>query len=249
MDKVHNTKAILFNGPKEAGKDVALIEAMSKCYDLLEGCHSPVQIRKLECKDHLHTLVQNLFCVPENRYWEIYNDRELKEQPSSYFGIVLDDIEYRSISEVLGYNLMFPNQPYIPSGRVGERAGEVCLSIREALIYVSEVVCKPRFWVDYFGKVRASKVESNQLIFDGSAAAFEVGGEIVCDEVPPLLERIGEDNCLLIRVHRPGYTFDGDSRRYIPDGVVPNIVDVYNDGTLEEFFTKVGDEVNRFLEG
>ena len=31
---------------------------------------------------------------------------------------------------------------------------------------------------------------------------------------------------------------DGDSRKYVPDGIIDNVVDIDNDGTLEEFIEK-----------
>lgn len=256
MNKVNNTKAILFNGPKESGKDVALSQVGYRyggCLMCVQGEYQ-IQVRKMECKDHLHTLVQNFFCVSEERYWGVYNNRDLKEKPLGDFRTTLDRLDNAKLYAVLGNeDFMAKTEERNPEYNDGWctrprlNPYTVNLTIREALIYVSEVMAKPRFGENYFGNVRASKVESNQLILDGSAAAFDVGGEIVCDEVPPLLDRIGEENCLLIRVHRPGYTFEGDSRRYITDGVVPNTVDVYNDGTLEEFFTKVENEVIKFL--
>jgi hypothetical protein len=55
------------------------------------------------------------------------------------------------------------------------------------------------------------------------------------------------ENILLIRIHRDGYTFEGDSRDYIPDGVITNTVDIDNNGTLEDYLKKVETVVRGFI--
>ena len=236
------TKAILLNAPKEVGKDCAIDYLME------QGIHLVVR----ECKDHLHKLVMNFFCVDEMRYWNIYDDRQLKEVPLPEFQIDLtsDYSDYCFLEEILGYDLQgnhledcsevdmlwelrYKNHP--------EDAYGTCLnlSIREAMIYVSEVVMKSRFGEDYFGKARAKSVREGEVIIDGSCAFV--------DELHPLIEKIGMENILLIRIHRDGYTFEGDSRDYIPDGVITNTVDVDNNSTLEDYLKKVETVVRGFI--
>lgn len=115
----------------------------------------------------------------------------------------------------------------------------VKLSIREAMIFVSEVMCKEKFGLDYFGVARANSVRHAEVIVDGSTGFVE--------ELPPLIEKLGQENILLIRVHRNGCTYDGDSRNYIPDGVIHNTIDIDNNSSLGGYFNQVEEAVQKFL--
>lgn len=248
MSKLKNTKVILLNGPAGCGKDVALEHIGDTA---LAGRWTSWKVVRRECKDKLHKLTQELFCVNPVRYWEIYNDRSFKELPLPDFRVTISTPDRDLLEHSLGYNIQEDSVYRNPSLLVGGKVAKftVNLSIREAMIYVSEVICKPRWGEDYFGVARANSLQEYELAVDASSAAFERNGEITCDEIPPLLERVDMEDILLLRIHRPGFTYEGDSRRYIPDGVIDNTVDVYNNGTLEEFFDKVGDEVNMFVRG
>lgn len=224
MSKLIKSKAILFNAPKLAGKDFAI--------NHLKGVlASPLVTR--EAKDKLHLLTREFFCLSEQRYWEIYNDRSLKEAPLEEFNIQFDFQDLTHLSAILGYEV-----DGIQRNPTGYSRN---LSIREAMIYVSEVICKPRFGDNYFGIARAKSVLDNEIIVDGSCG-FE-------EELPPLIERLGQDNILLIRVHRNGCTFDGDSRNWIADGVIRNTVDVYNNGSEESYLRQVENIVKGFIYG
>lgn len=220
-----NTLGILLCGPAGLGKTKAVEYLRNQGYDF--------NIRS--CKDHLHTLTREFFCVSEERYWEIYNDRILKESPLKDFEVKLTDEEN---------HLM-----YLKAGRYVAASADFStyLSIREAMIYMSEVIIKPRMGSAYFGKARALSVQPNEVFLDDSTAAFDVDGEILCDEVYPLIEKIGQDNILLLRLHREGFDFTGDSRRYVPDGVCKNTVDIYNVDELE-FYQEVEGVVNDFIQ-
>lgn len=225
-------KAILFNAPKATGKDVAINY-------LMENLTTPLVRR--ECKDLLHKLTQLFFCVSEERYWEIYNDRSLKEVPLPEFTIYTywDWRNGFDIAEELGYDVHLTTYDSNDIRYNPESESDVMLSIREAMIYVSEIICKPRFGESYFGKARAASIKEGEVIVDGSCGFVE--------ELQPLIDRIGNENILLIRVHREGFTFEGDSRNYIPDGVLDNVVDVYNNGTEQEYFEHCLEIVKGFL--
>ena len=121
----------------------------------------------------------------------------------------------------------------------------------EAMIYVSEVICKPTFGEEYFGQVRADSIQdTDKVIVDGSCGFIE--------ELLPLANKYYNydneiDNILVVRVHRPGYDFKGDSRGYLKDEDLTqlgfNVVDIYNDGTEEEFLNKVKDVYWDFVGG
>ena len=236
IEKVEGCVAVLLNGPANCGKGVVVDYLKSQGYDF--------KVRS--CKDKLHTLTREFFCVPEERYWEIYNDRTLKERPLTDFQVKTFPTVPMEIKRVLpDFSFWDYRREYtfLPDGRMTS----ITLSIREALIYMSEVIVKPRMGSDYFGVARALSVQTNEIIVDDSTAAFNVNGDIKCDEVVPLIERIGADNTLLIRIHRDGFTFDGDSREYVPDGVVPNTIDIHNIGTEHEYYLKVEEVINDFI--
>jgi hypothetical protein len=52
------------------------------------------------------------------------------------------------------------------------------------------------------------------------------------DEVNYVIKKAGKQNCIIIRVHRDGCTFEGDNREYLPDTLCQSY-DVYNDFTRE----------------
>jgi hypothetical protein len=217
------SKIILLNGVKSLGKDEAITYLRSLGYPLV----------RREAKGKLHTLTQEFFCVNPERYWEIYNDRELKEKPLEEFALEFysdGDVEYKHLSRILGYDVTnYKSSTY-----------KFWLSIREAMIYISEVICKPRFGDNYFGVARAKAILEGEIAVDSSTGFVE--------ELPPLIERLGQDNILLIRVHREGATFEGDSRNYIPDGIITNTVDVNSVyGYLDEYLEEVEKIVEKFL--
>lgn len=87
------------------------------------------------------------------------------------------------------------------------------LTYREFMIHISEDIMKPLYGDDVFGK-RAAQVCVDALYFGHKNVVFSDGGFI--DEVKALHEEGLE--VIVIRLHRDGYTFVGDSRRYIyPD--------------------------------
>lgn len=87
------------------------------------------------------------------------------------------------------------------------------LSRRQFMIAISEQFIKPVLGNDYFGKYLAENLPDGNEVFvvpDGGFAS----------EVTPIVAA-GHD-VRIVRLHRDGYTFDGDSRGYLYDidGVV-----------------------------
>lgn len=101
------------------------------------------------------------------------------------------------------------------------------LTPRQALIFTSEEVYKRIHGRDYYGKLAANNAK-NYLSINSEQAnvVFSDGGFI--EEV----EAIAKANeTILVRLHRDGFLFDGDSRSYVrgAEGVEQEI-----DITLEE---------------
>lgn len=76
-----NKVAIIFNGPPGSGKDLIC--------DYLAGEEfvnfSVINATHLRFKDKLFELVQCIYGLSEKEFFEIYNDRELKETPLDVF--------------------------------------------------------------------------------------------------------------------------------------------------------------------
>jgi hypothetical protein len=79
-------------------------------------------------------------------------------------------------------------------------------SPRQFMIWISEDVIKPQFGDQYFGMIMAEAIRDSQvpvIITDGGFP----------EEVKPLVSAGIEVH--ICRLHRDGYTFDGDSRNYL----------------------------------
>lgn len=211
------SKLILLNGFKKTGKDELIKYLLAKKYN----------IEQKECKDHLHKLTQLFFYIKSKTYWDIYNNRATKELPLRIFEIkVNNDFESDQLLNVLGINIK-PNY-------------SVYLSIRQAMIYVSEIICKPRFGKEYFGKAKVSDLKTGKVYIDGSCGFIE--------ELEPQIDAVGMDNILLLRIHRKGCEKGNDSRIMIPDGVIDNTLDIYNNDTINEYFNECEGHIKKFID-
>lgn len=90
------------------------------------------------------------------------------------------------------------------------------MSCREAMIYVSEKVIKPKKGLDFFGKQVANEIE------DDKDYCISDGGFI--DELIPVINRIGSDNFVLVQLTRDGCDYSTDSRRYFDGNIVHQYV-------------------------
>ena len=210
------------------GKDSAIDYLRSKGYTLL----------RREAKDELHRRTRAMTNLTEKEYFTLYELRPVKEEPLTLFRIHYT--EYLKLVAILPscggrvsmcdkwINLLTSTEIKVP------------LSIREAMIYQSEVVCKPLYGKDFFGVHRADSLKDGFYYVDGSTGFVE--------ELPPLVDRLGMDNIKLVRIHVDGQDFaSNDSRGYIPDGVIRNTIDVENNGTLQEFLDKMLFEFEDFI--
>jgi len=224
---------ILLNGPMNCGKSFAV--------NYLKSVLNTALVER-QCKDKLHELTMSIFNVPTERYWNVYTDKMLKELPLNDFRLT-----------VPAYNLLMDRlhgvdaEPYYQKTHFHENNDErlVDISIRQAMIYVSECLMKPTFGHDYFGLARINSMEDSEIAIDDSAG-FE-------EELYPAIEKIGQDNILLLRVHGRGEFAVNDSRSFIPDGVIDNTVDIDNSDDSEEglarYLELVTNTVNCFLDG
>lgn len=108
------------------------------------------------------------------------------------------------------------------------------MSPREAYIWYSEEVMKPKFGQDIFGHMAVNNIEHWR---HGRAVPPHREKEVVlmsdsgfAVEAKPVIAKYGADNVLLVRIHRDGCTFDGDSRSYIDLGDEVETINIQNPG-------------------
>ena len=98
------------------------------------------------------------------------------------------------------------------------------LSPRQALQYVSEGICKPRYGKDYFGRISAQEV----ALCNNDFIIFSDGGFI--EEVDRISEKA---DVILIRLRKEGVDFTGDTRTYLyPEGIAKHADYVITDGDI-----------------
>ena len=136
-------------------------------------------------------------------YCKQYNFKHL----SFKYQLFKETIKYFNVEEkwfMDGYNDR--SQKEVKTSELGN------MSRREAMIYVSEEKIKPRMGLDYFGKLVASEIdfEIDYCISDGG----------FIDELIPVVEKVGNDNFILVQLTRDGCDFSSDSRRYFDGNVV-----------------------------
>lgn len=105
---------------------------------------------------------------------------------------------------------------------------------REALIYISEQIFKPRYGNAYFGECEASRLHSLFGNAEGFVNVVYPDGGFE-DEITPVESFF--DHVVIIRLHRDGFDFSNDSRSYIylPDTVKRSSFDVHlKDGDIWE---------------
>lgn len=113
------------------------------------------------------------------------------------------------------------------------------VSYRQWQIDFSEKYLKG-YGQDIFAKLFIQRNENTR------AKAIVVPDSGFAEEVGPIAEHFGLENIILLRIHRPGFDFTGDSRSYLYD-VVPNELDIQNDEDVATFHGKLHGIVENFL--
>jgi DNA polymerase III delta prime subunit len=108
--------------------------------------------------------------------------------------------------------------------------GKWRLSPRQAMILLSEDILKPLYGKSYFGQMTAEECRRAKA----SHVAISDGGFV--EEVQPI--RMLFDRTAVIRLHREGFDFEGDSRSYLeglPDTYDLNLVE----GAIDDAVTAI----------
>jgi len=113
------------------------------------------------------------------------------------------------------------------------------ISQREFLIKISEEWMKPVFGNSVFGIKAAKRIlKSEEDIFIFSDGGFQ-------EEFDAITSAVGEDNVLLIRLHRNGCSFEIDSRSHLNH---KHEADIHNDSDIDSACREIFDlYVNKIL--
>lgn len=110
------------------------------------------------------------------------------------------------------------------------------LSQREAMIWISEEVVKPKFGKDFYGKLFVNEFriqEDNPDIVIIPDAGF-IEEDII------IVNHFGADNCVMINTHRDGTDFSKDSRSLITGDMLGITgYDFYNNSPIEELKSEI----------
>jgi len=235
MDK----KIVLFNGPADIGKNTAIDYIQNNLMYPSKIC---------ECKDTLYNLVESFWMLSTREVEYYFTDRGEKEKPNKRLKVAFPVLT--QLIETYP-KLFFPS--FNPLERVLVSDRDICvaeidrldaiLTPREAMIHVSEFMIKPTLGQDWFGRKRVQALinHPHRVFFDSSTGFKE--------ELPPLIDVLGQENILLLRIRRKGFDFS-DSRGYIDDGVIDNTFDVENiEGEEDTYNTYCLNLVEEFICG
>lgn len=123
------------------------------------------------------------------------------------------------------------------------------MSRREAMIYTSEDVIKPKYGKSYFGEQVCKRIEEhvNYAVSDGGFV----------EEIVPLIRNTINNNIVIVQLTRKNCSYSADSRRYFNGTLIKEYISgdytpieeeyvqpeklplpafrIHNNGTLEEF--------------
>ena len=213
-------KVIILNSPPNTGKDTianAICEEMGRAY--------PTYHRQF--KQKLYEITAMLFNRNLLSFKHAADDRVLKETPSEY--LTVPSTEFHKITAITKSNRAFT----IAEGCTLSGDYNVPISPREALVYVSEIVIKPRFGDKYFGLAAADATRD-----DKHGTVFSDGG--FQSELSSVVDEVGEENVYIVQFTRGDKKdFLGDSRGWLqPYGNI-HLLQTTNDGTIDEIVEEI----------
>lgn len=112
---------------------------------------------------------------------------------------------------------------------------------RQAYIWYSEEVMKPKFGSTFFGRKMADRLKATMALGKYDVVAITDCGFF--DEVDQVVRQLWEPSMRLVRVTRPGCTYMGDSRGPVTHDRVPLHI-VVNDGTADDLATVTAELVS-----
>jgi hypothetical protein len=220
-------KFILFNSPKGSGK--------SHIGELLKGkLQDEVshwwRVAQVDFKDILYEKTASLFGWDEDCFHEEATDRSSKDVVSDQLTITTS--AYNTMCSYIDCSCSLSEERYAGKGMVK-------LTPREAMIYTAEIVLKPAFGQEYFGRQLVKHVKD----YGNLEYVIECGTGFV-EEVQPILEEYGKDVITVIQLHRQGFTeWGNDSRDYISIEGVEIVTAINLEGQEEDLVKQLVDGI------
>lgn len=112
-------------------------------------------------------------------------------------------------------------------------------TVRQVMIGFSEGYMKPTFGQDIFGKLLYNRCVEQTMFYQN----FIIDDSGFAPEVSYVISKVAPENCHLVRLHRSGCDYSGDSRGYISLPGVQSL-DLHNDGTPSEMMDMLALELN-----
>lgn len=114
------------------------------------------------------------------------------------------------------------------------------MSPRQAMIWLSEEVMKPKFGKNVFGHSLVSSITDYDKEIADYCIVTDSG---FIDEAKVVVDSYGVENVILVNVSRNGHTFENDSRHHVSiddiGGDRENAFSITNNGTLGEYQNEI----------
>lgn len=221
-----NKTVVIFNAPINSGKDTAC--------DFMLSYFCTGQV--LAFKDELYKDTAEYFNIDVEDLILYHNDRELKEISDLMFPkFQSESLKQYFFALLFVIGALLNNKFLMSLGYY---------SSRQALIFVSENIMKPKYGQDYYGRKFLEKVEhSSERYSFASDGGFR-------EELTPLLEN--GYNVYIVHLERLGATFDNDSRKLLTendfkgeDGSMKyknlKFIKMDNNGSLDDLYKTITD--------
>lgn len=156
-----------------------------------------------------------IHCEKEHGAYHFKFSRPLKAGIKTMFSLTDSQVDYLETIKTEPSDLLF-GKSYV-----------------ETQISLSEDWFKPKWNNTIFGYLVVNHLKK-EMEFDKYQDFYVSSDSGFSSEAIPVVDLFGPENVLLVRIHRPGKTFDGDSRSYIELDNVKTI-DIHNTGTEESY--------------
>lgn len=130
-----------------------------------------------------------------------------------------------------------------------ERLDAFCdMTPRQAYIWMSEEVAKPKFGKNFFAKVAVTEIKAKLSVMKDPHLTAVISDCGFQQEVDVLIAEFGKENVHIIHIHRMGCDYKNDSRGYIKHPDLTNMHFLRNDGTLEHLRDDIHGLMRRILQ-
>ena len=149
----------------------------------------------------------------------------------TYRSMNMADQLKRSVHEMFG---LISNQPQLLENVKSQPMEDLLdFTPRQMYIMFAEQFMKKKFGDQVFGKLWAMKYRRYREI-SNDAWPFTVVSDVgFQEEVPPMLELFKPERVLLVRLHRKGYDYKGDSRSYISNVTLQELDLINEEGNMD----------------